>query len=288
MKVAVASGKGGTGKTSVALALAQWLATHRAEGGGGEVTLVDADVEEPNVHIFLGAALQETRPVLLPIPEGVPELCNGCGKCLEVCQFNALAVVQGKVMVFPELCHSCGACVRVCPTTALREVERRVGSLQEGDEGKLHVVEGRLEVGSSAAPEVIRRAKQRADEMGGDQVIDSPPGTACAMVAAVRGADFVVLVTEPTPFGLHDLKLAVKSVRYLGLPHGVLVNRDGIGDERVEHWCAAERISLLGKIPQERAIAEGHARGVPLLECSEAAKKVIDRVGRMIFDEEEQ
>ncbi len=258
MILAVASGKGGTGKTTVALCLA--LSADRP------VQLLDCDVEEPNCHLFLKPQIHRRDAVTLLVPVVDAAKCDGCGKCRQLCQFNAIAVLKGKAAIFPELCHSCGGCAKICPTHAIREVEREIGSVEHGSSNGVEFVTGSLNVGQPLAPAVIRAVKRHAT---GDDltILDSPPGTSCAMVATVRDADHVLLVTEPTPFGLHDLKLAADTVRELGRSFSVVINRADIGDKRVVEYCRAENIPVRLQIPEDRRIAEAYSRGEPILSA---------------------
>ena len=258
MIVAVASGKGGTGKTTVATSLAL--------AAGREVRLLDCDVEEPNCHLFLEASAAEVETVGLPVPVVDPELCNTCGICGDACQFNAIAVLPGGAKVFPTLCHGCGACTLLCPEEAIHEEIRPVGEVAAARVGSVELLTGRLAVGEALAPPVVREVRRRG---AGAQtiIVDAPPGTGCPVMASLQGADVALLVTEPTPFGLHDLTLAVEAVRRLGIPFGVVVNRAGCGDDRVQQYCRTEGIPLLLEIPQDRRIAEAYARGRPLVEA---------------------
>jgi MinD superfamily P-loop ATPase len=258
MILAVASGKGGTGKTLVATSLAL------SAEGQGPVQLLDCDVEEPNAHILLRPTITSSRPVLVPVPKVDREKCTYCRVCSEACPYNAIAVMGENVLVFPELCHGCGVCTYVCPEDAISEEGREVGVVEEGRAGEVRFVEGRLAIGEAMAPPVIRAVKQRADRSS-TVIIDVPPGNSCPVVEAVRGSDFCLLVTEPTPFGLHDLALAVELARKLAIPCGVVINRDGSGDERVERYCAQQRIPVLLKIPLDRRIAELYCRGQTLV-----------------------
>lgn len=257
-RIAVASGKGGTGKTTVAVALAQSL--------GQPVRLLDCDVEEPNCHIFLNPTVEKTQVVSIPVPEVDRDTCTGCGECSAFCQFNAIAMMAGRPLVFPELCHGCGGCMKVCPPGAIFELDRRIGVVESGAAGAVTLVQGRLDVGQPMSPPLIRAVKEHARR---DQpvILDCPPGTACPVVASVRDTDYVVLVTEPTPFGLHDLRLAVEMVRALGIPFGVVVNRAGSGDERTAEYCRAEDIEVLMQIPDDRRVAEAYSRGGTLLDA---------------------
>lgn len=276
MIVAIASGKGGTGKTTVALSLAL--------SAGRPVRLLDCDVEEPNCHLFLAGEPTVREDVTLPTPVVDRDACTACGVCGEACQFGGIIVLPTGAHAFPTLCHACGACVRLCPAGALREEPRRIGELTETRAGSITLVTGRLEVGQTLAPPVVRAVRARGD--GAELVIvDAPPGTSCPVVAAVRGADVAVLVTEPTPFGLHDLELAVEAVRRLHVPFGVVVNRAGAGDACVADFCEREGIPVLLEIPQERRIAEAYARGLPVVaacpELRPAFSDLLDVLDRL-------
>lgn len=257
MIVAIASGKGGTGKTTVAVNLALSLP--------GPVRVLDCDVEAPNVHLFLKTNAVRTERVGIPVPEVDADLCNRCGECSRICRFHAIAVLGKTVSVFSELCHGCGGCTRICPEEAITEVMRPIGVVEERRAGRRHLVLGKLDVGQALVPPLIRAVRSKSGA-GETVLIDAPPGTSCSMIAAVRGADFVVLVTEPTPFGLNDLALAVETVRVLGIPFGVIINRAGSGDDRVHRYCAREGIDLLLEIPDDRRVAEAYARGSTLVE----------------------
>ena len=256
--IAIASGKGGTGKTTVAVHLAATLAAR-----GRAVQYLDCDVEEPNGHLFLKPTIESSASVGIPVPVVDAARCIACGKCAEVCEFNAIAMLK-KPLVFPELCHGCGACALVCPVGAIRESPRAIGVAETGRAGSVAFAQGRLNVGEPMAPPLIRAVKARRipDAVA---LVDSPPGTSCPVVATVRGADFVVLVTEPTPFGLHDLALAVATLRPLGRPLGVVVNRAD-DDRRVQEYCQAENLPVLAELPDDRRVAETYARGELLFD----------------------
>lgn len=255
--IAFASGKGGTGKTTVAVNCARiWP---------GNVTLLDCDVEEPNCHLFLHALMDDEEIIILPVPQVDESLCNECGECGRFCRYNAIAVAGGKPVIFPNLCHGCGGCGMVCPRGAIRETGRRIGVVDSSDAGHIRLVQGRLDVGIAMAPPLIRAVKKRVNYTG-EVLIDAPPGTSCPVIAAVRDADFVVLVTEPTPFGLHDLRLAVEMMKELALPHGVVINRAGIGDGRVDAYCRSEGVTVLTEIPDDRRIAEAYSRGEMIVD----------------------
>jgi MinD superfamily P-loop ATPase len=281
MRIAVASGKGGTGKTTVACSLALRLSSRPSAGSDGRAPLLflDCDVEAPNAHLILKPVLEDRRPVLVPVPQVDPSRCSACGKCADVCQHHALAVVGSTVLVFPELCHGCGSCVHVCPEAAIIETAHAVGVLERGRAGKMMFARGILEVGQPMAGPVIRQLKRWAAPQDGQMtVIDAPPGTSCPVVEAVRGSDFLLLVTEPTPFGLHDLRLAVGMARQLALPAGVVLNRDGLGDRRVEEYCEAEGLPILLRIPHDRQIARILAGGGSLLDVDPAFAGWMDRL----------
>lgn len=252
MIIAIASGKGGTGKTTVAVNLARIFLE--------PVQLLDCDVEEPNAHLFLPGAIMKERTVTVPIPEVDEALCDGCRACSELCEYNAIIVPRSKALVFPELCHSCGGCTLVCPQQAITDREQRIGTITRYQYEEIHLVRGLLDVGVAASPPMIRAVKACIDPAL-PVILDAPPGTSCPVVTTVRGADYVVLVTEPTPFGLHDLRLAVEMVRSLGLAFGVVINRMGIGDDRVQRYCQEEEIPIALEIADDRRIAESYSRG---------------------------
>ncbi len=258
MIISVASGKGGTGKTTVATNLAASL--------GKGVCLLDCDVEEPNAHLFLAPNVTEADEILTFVPRIDEEKCTGCGKCSAICRFRALTVVRGKVLVFPELCHSCGGCVAVCEEDAVLEEWRVLGTLESGQAGDIKFVHGRLRIGEAMSPPLIKAVRKKGFTADGITIIDAPPGTSCPVIAAIRGVDFVLMVTEPTPFGLHDLKLGVEAVRSLGIPYGLVVNRADIGDDRVRNYAARENIPILLEIPFERKIAEAYSTGRMIID----------------------
>ena len=263
MIIAVASGKGGTGKTTIATSLAKALADN-----GNSVSYLDCDVEAPNAHLFLGPVFDQRKDVDMLIPQVDEALCTGCERCAEVCEFHAIVVLGGKPLVFPEMCHGCGSCTLECPENAISEIPQTLGILERGAaEAQINFARGLLNIGEPMAVPVIRQLKKWRDPQPEETVIlDSPPGTSCPVVESIRGADFVLLVTEPTPFGLHDLKLAFQLTRELDIPAGVVVNRDGIGDDRVDDYCREAGLPILMRIPLERKIGEGIAEGKPLLE----------------------
>lgn len=264
MRIVVASGKGGTGKTTVATSLALVAAEWES------VRFLDCDVEAPNAGLFLNPALDTHKNVGILIPDVDENTCTYCGKCAEVCQFHAIAVIGKKTLVFPELCHGCGSCTLVCPEHAIREHLDVMGILESGlATNNIDFAHGVMNVGEPMAVPIIRELKKwKPNGNVKIEIRDAPPGASCPVVETIRGADFVLLVTEPTPFGLHDLKQVVEITRELGLPTGVVVNRDGIGDNAVRTYCEEKDLPILMRIPMERRIAEAIASGKLLLEAA--------------------
>ena len=257
MIISIASGKGGTGKTTVATNLAVSL--------GSGVQLLDCDVEEPNAHLFIRPLIEEVKIITTPVPEVDMDKCTLCKKCAEICQFKAIVVLGETVLPFHELCHSCGGCMEVCPEKAISEVGRELGLIECGHRDGLEFVHGRLRVGEAMSPPLIRAVKEFT-RLGGLTIIDAPPGTSCPVIASMKGSDFVLLVTEPTPFGLHDLKLAVGATRMLGIPCGLVINCSDIGDDKVSIYARTEDIPVLMEIPFDRRIAETYSRGQMIVE----------------------
>jgi MinD superfamily P-loop ATPase len=277
MIISIASGKGGTGKTTVATNLAVSL--------GKGVQLLDCDVEEPNAHLFIRPTLEKSEVVAASVPDVDEEKCTLCGKCGEICQYKAIVVIGNTVLPFHELCHSCGGCMEVCPEKAIREGERVLGIIEAGRRGELEFVHGRLRVGEAMAPPLIRKVRSftKPDMV---TIIDAPPGTSCPVITAMKGADFVLLVTEPTPFGLHDLTLAVGAARILGIPCGLIINRSDMGDDRVREYARKEGLPVLLEIPFDRRIAEAYSRGELLVETIPEWKKeflrLYDRIRELV------
>lgn len=258
------------------------MATSLALASDEDIQFLDCDVEEPNAYVFLKPHLRETIPVMLPFPKIDVEKCTGCGKCAEFCEYNALAMVKGKALIFSELCHSCGGCMLVCPENAISETARQIGVVEIGESYGMPVIDGVLNVGEAMAPPIIKAVKAQAKSHL-ITIIDSPPGTACPMIESVKDSDYCILVTEPTPFGYHDLTLAVEVVRELDIPCGVIVNRANIGDDRVHQYCKSEHIEILLQIPMDRKIAEAYSDGIPLVEALPEYKEKFNNLFKEIL-----
>jgi len=275
MIISVASGKGGTGKTTIAVNLVLALAKDKEKN----VQFLDCDVEEPNAHIFLKPIITSSESVEIPVPKIDDEKCNYCGKCAEVCVFNAIAVTKNKVLVFPELCHGCGACTLFCPEKAISEQGKEIGILEEGKAGSISFIDGCLNIGEPMAPPIIREIKRKIkkDYVNGKDnsiisnhitLIDAPPGTSCPVIESIKDSDYTILVTEPTPFGLHDLILAVEVLQKLKIPYGVVLNKCNIGDHKVEKYCKKNDIPLLLSIPLDKEIAVAYSQGIPIVKIN--------------------
>jgi MinD superfamily P-loop ATPase len=293
MIISIASGKGGTGKTTVAANLA--LSITDAE-------ILDCDVEEPNAHIFIKPKIKTSEPVFIPVPQVDDSKCNYCGKCREVCAYSAIAVVNKKILVFPDLCHGCGSCTYFCPQKAIKEVDKEIGVVESGSRGDLQFVQGRLNIAEPMAPPLIKAVKKQIypvkniKEGDGENkisngvnpaktvIIDAPPGTSCPVIAAIKDTDFVILVTEPTPFGLNDLILAVEVVRILGIPFGVIVNRSDLGNRDTDDYCKREGIPILMRIPFKKEIARAYSKGIPVVEVLTEYKNIFRKLFRDIKD----
>lgn len=257
MKIAVGSGKGGTGKTTISTSLALSAET--------EVQYLDCDVEEPNGHIFLKPDLNHSETCSVIIPQVNERKCTACGTCRDICNYNAIVQFGVTVMTFPDLCHSCLGCFRVCEEDALFQATREIGVLESGMAGDIEFVHGRVRIGEAMGVPLLKAVKKKANPEK-LVIIDAPPGTSCPFVESIHGVDYVILVTEPTPFGLHDLKLAVEVLQNFEIPCGVISNRSDLGDDRVQTFCVEENIPLLMEVPFQRSIAEGYARGQNLIE----------------------
>lgn len=265
MILSVASGKGGTGKTTVAVNLALSLEDL-------SVQFLDCDVEEPDAHFFLKPRIIKSKPVFLPVPEIVEDKCNFCGRCAEVCAYNAIAVLKDNVLVFPELCHGCGGCSLLCPEQAIEEKGLRVGTVDFGSANHIQVISGKLDIGQAMPSPLIREVKRQINPTL-TAIIDTSPGTSCPMVEAIKGSDFSLLVTEPTPFGLNDLRLAVEVLKKLKIPFGVVINRSDIGDRQVQDYCQKEGIPVLMTIPMDKDIAVAYSEGKTIIETQPAYKQ---------------
>jgi len=273
MIVSVASGKGGTGKTTVAVNLALLLGQEESN----RVQFADCDVEEPNAHLFLRPEIENREEVYIPVPEVNLNRCTYCGRCSEVCAYNAIAVVKEKVLVFKELCHGCGGCMLLCPDKAISERNREIGVIEEGRANSIGFLQGRLNIGEPMATPIIRTMKKKL-KSSHLNIVDVPPGTSCPVIEAVKESDFTILVTEPTPFGLNDLILAVDVVRQLGIAHGVVINQADIGDDEVKKYCRRESIPVIGEIPYDRDIAVLYSHGIPMWIEGEKYRKVFRNI----------
>jgi len=278
LKISIASGKGGTGKTTIATNLALALARQ-----GRDVAYLDCDVEEPNGRIFLKPEITEQFDASVPIPEVNHEQCTLCGKCSAACEYHAIAVLGKKVELFPSLCHGCGGCSDICPENAIKEISRSIGVINYGIGMGVKFYEGRLNIGEAISPPLtkeMRRISKRADFT----IIDAPPGTSCPVIEAIHDTDYVILVTEPTPFGLNDLMLAVAMVKEIGLQFGVLINRSNIGNSKTEEYCLNENIEILNQIPFDRKAAEAYSRGEMLYDINTNYKNIFNKLITNITD----
>lgn len=257
MIISIASGKGGTGKTTVSTNLALSI--------DQEVQLLDCDVEEPNAHLFLNPIIEKNEPVLAPVPQIDLEKCTFCKKCMDICRYGAIAVLKKDVLTFDNLCHSCGGCFEVCPEDAIIEKKRSLGEIEHGKAGKISFIHGRLDIGQVMVPPIIKKVRSYSDP-DSVTIIDAPPGTSCPVIAAMSKADFILLVTEPTPFGLHDLKLAVETVKILGISHGLVINRAGLGNDDVKSYAQKEGIPILMEIPFDKKIAQIYSKGEMIVD----------------------
>ncbi len=275
MKIAIASGKGGTGKTTVASSLISvWESP---------VIAMDLDVEEPNLHLFLNPTFTGKKPANMEIPKADNTLCSQCGKCSELCQFKAISLMGEVLMTFPEMCHGCGGCIAICPEGALTPEFRELGEISWGLSGRAEFLMGRLRVGEAMSPPLMRAVKEKLKEMMNvsskdvipkDVIIDAPPGVSCPAINAVMDSDVILLVTEPTPFGFYDMKLAHEAFSPMNIPMGVVVNRAGLGNNKVYDYCTAEELEIMAEIPYDRKIAEAYANGCIIAESSDEMKNI--------------
>ncbi len=279
MKITIASGKGGTGKTTIATNLAVLL-SERNEN----VCYADCDVEEPNGHIFLKPQIETQTIISVPVPNVSQDICTFCGKCGEICAYKAILCLQDQVLVFPELCHGCGGCMLVCPTGAIQEIGREVGFIEKGNSRNLAFIHGKLRIGESMSPPLIKNLKKLLPSEG-ITIIDSPPGTACPAVASVIDTDFVLLATEPTPFGLNDFKLAVNMIREIGIPIATVINRSDMGNEELKLFCIKESIKILAELPDDRRVAEAYSRGELAIDIIPEYKQIYANLANAIEKE---
>jgi MinD superfamily P-loop ATPase len=274
MVISVASGKGGTGKTTIAINMAL---------SAENVQFLDCDVEEPNAHIFLQPRIASKEISYIPVPRIDLSKCTYCGKCAKICVYNAIAIIpprdekKGSSLVFEQLCHGCGACSALCPEAAIKEIDREIGVVELGDCNNIKFVHGKLNIGEAMSPPLIRQVKSHI-KPDKTVIIDAPPGTSCPVVASVKDSDYVVLVSEPTPFGLNDLVLAVEVIRKLGIPFGVVINRADLGDDKTEEYCRKEGINILMRIPFKKEIAMAYSKGEPIVTAFPEYKKDFQNV----------
>ena len=275
MIISIASGKGGTGKTTVATSLVLSM--------NSGVQFLDCDVEEPNAHIFLKPKIKQTRVVSIPVPKIDESKCNFCGRCSEVCAYNAIAVLKDNVLTFPHLCHGCGGCMLLCPQKAIREIDKEIGVVEIGNVNNAQFIHGRLNIGEVMSPPLIRAVKDYINPTR-TVIIDAPPGTSCPVIETVKGSDFCILVTEPTPFGLNDLILAVEVLRKLDIPFGIVINRSDIGDDKLNNYCKKENIYILMQIPFRKEIAFAYSKGIPIVEAFPEFKKEFITLHKKIIE----
>ncbi|MDP8257849.1 MAG: ATP-binding protein [Candidatus Aadella gelida] len=282
MIISVASGKGGTGKTTVSTSLALSI--------GKDAQILDCDVEEPNAHIFIKPKIEKKESVSIPVPKIDESKCVFCGKCQEACVYNVIAVIpatserSGKTLTFQELCHGCGACSYLCPVGAIKEVPRETGIIEMGYAGDLEFIHGRLNIGEAMAPPLIREVKKKIDK-NKTVIIDAPPGTSCPVITSIQGSDYCLLVTEPTPFGLNDLVLAVEVLKEMNVPFGVVINRADLGDSKTEEYCEKENIPILMRVPFNKEIAQSYSKGIPIIEGMPEYKRSFEELLKKIKEE---
>lgn len=272
MNIAIASGKGGTGKTTISMSLASHYADKNIS-----VAILDCDVEEPNVNLFLQAPVTEVVRTTVLIPQVNNSLCTGCGKCGEICEYSAIVLIKGKPLVLKEMCHSCGGCFLVCPEKAITEVKRETGIVELGEIDGIEYAGGRLNISEAMSPPLIKDVKEYYQEAE-IRLLDSPPGTSCPVIESVRSCDFLLLVSEPTPFGLNDLKLAAEMARAMKLPFGIVENRASEGNTNLKDFCKKESIPLLASIPNTREIAVRYSRGDSVSYIKEKFKDELEKI----------
>ncbi len=280
MIISIASGKGGTGKTTIATNLADSLSE--------PVQLLDCDVEAPNSHLFLKPKFIKKEVVNAPVPCIDPEKCTYCKKCMDICRFGAIAVVKKSILVFDNHCHSCGGCLEVCPENAVTQKYRSIGEIEIGKKEDIGFIHGRLDIGQVMVPPVIKQVRQHTDSSR-TTIIDAPPGTSCPVIAAMNHSDFILLVTEPTPFGLNDLKLAVETVKQLDIPHGIVINRAGLGNDDVKNYADIECIPILMELAFDKKIAQVYSEGglvvEHLPEMKEKFQSLFKKINQMVIRE---
>ncbi len=281
MKISIASGKGGTGKTTLSTNLASYIAENR------EVVLIDIDVEEPNSGLFIKSTLVHKEDKFKKIPEWNTETCSLCGQCQEVCNFHAVIKIIDEIIIFPQLCHSCYACSELCPTGSLPMIPQKMGDLQHFQKKNLIFVESKLLIGEEQAVPLITQTLDYVEKKFPNELIkiyDAPPGTSCPVIEATKDSDFIILVTEPTPFGLHDLKLSVETMKELNKRFGIVINRLGVGNADVEKYCEKENIPIIAKIPNERRIAELYSQGKLLFHEIPSVKRELENILEFISE----
>lgn len=274
IKISVLSGKGGTGKTTVSVNLAKTLK---------ESFYVDCDVEEPNGYLFLNPKIEYEKDVNVLIPEIDYGKCTLCGECVKACRFGAMTKLIKKILVFDHLCHSCGACYEICPYNAIREVPKKVGTIRKGKVDALDFIDGRLNYGEATGVPILREINKMIKDVAKPVIVDSPPGTSCSVIHSIEGSDFCILVTEPTPYGLHDLDLAVQLVKEMKMPMGIVINKAGERDELIEEYSQKEGIRVLAKIPFKRELAQAYSTGKLLIEVDEEIKNIFERLAKDVL-----